>query len=104
MHTFIEPVTGIVVLTEMTEHGWRIRNDNTKDNFRVVFRRKRGVVKVISGILSKRDAQTLADTLNALSPRQLTLVVTSLHTAGGEAQRQRQNACEPYVGKLSAKR
>ncbi len=104
MHVKIEPVTGVVISTRLTKQGWRIRENKPKDGWwKVVWKRKRGKVKEISGILTKRKAEDLAATLNTLSGRQVGLLVRSLHSAGAQAHREYEVNNKVYTGRSFAR-
>lgn len=104
MHVIISAVTGNVVSTKLTKYGYKIRKDDPKEGYwRIVWKRKRGGIKDVTGVLTKKEAQTLADMLNTLSGRQVSLLIKSLHTGGAAAQREYQRKNQHYTGRSFAR-
>ncbi len=103
MHVKLVKITTLVVSTEITKQGARIRRQDPKDGWwKVVWVRKRNNVKDVSGILTKRKAQGLADVLNILSKQQVVLLVSSLHARGVEAHREYERKNPRYTGRSFA--
>lgn len=100
MHVTISAVTGLVISTRLTKEGYRIRKNNPKSGYwKVVWVRKRDGVKDVSGILTKRKAEDLAGILNALTGRQVILVVETLHSKGQEVLWRHELDKRQYTGR-----
>lgn len=108
MHVKVEKIpqigTGAIISIKRLKSGVILRGTVPKDGYwKVVWIRKRGTVKAVSGILTKRKAHSLADLLNSLSHRQVSLLVKALHAEGATLQRESQRKNQLYTGRSFAR-
>lgn len=104
MNVAICQVISVGISLKRLKNGGYVAGKKPKDGYwRVAWERKRGNIKNVSGILSKKEAESLAVILNALTSRRVSLLVKSLHSQGAAASFERQRKNQIYTGRSFAR-